>query len=127
MEGWRGLLGFTILLSFHGPIGLIAAISYRASLLDLVSFFLSFWAFTACYFCIVSLLSFLGSARYYFLLGWSIRPYLFLSFFSEFCGPLARPIAYQSLSFISSLLVIGLFCCWTPFALPCVYAYVCFY
>jgi len=114
MEGWRGLLRFTILLSLHGPIGLSVAISCRVGLLGLVSFFLSFWGFAARYFFVLFLL-FLGPVGLSTVIFYQSGPLGFISFFLGFCGPFALTFAYQSLSFISSLLVTRLFCYWAPF------------
>lgn len=80
MEGWHGLLGLNILLSFHGPVGLLAAISCRACLLGLVPFFLSFQAFAARYSYFVSLLSFLVPVAYVLLFQTRLA-YCALSFF----------------------------------------------
>lgn len=80
MEGWHGLLGLNILLSFHGPVGLLAAISCRACLLGLVPFFLSFQAFAARYSYFVSLLSFLVPVAYILLFQTRLA-YCALSFF----------------------------------------------
>ena len=114
MKGWCGLLGFTILLSLHGPIGLSVAISCRAGLLGLISFFLSFRGFAARYF-FVLLLSFLGPVGLSTIIFYQSGPLGLISFFSSFYGPFTLTIAYQSLSFISSLLVTRLFCCWASF------------
>lgn len=92
MEGWHGLLELNILLSFHGPVGLLAAISCRACLLGLVPFFLSFQAFAARYSYFVSLLSFLVPVAYVLLFQTrlaycALSFFLFLFFFPGFCGP----------------------------------------
>lgn len=107
MEGWHGLLGFTILLSLRGPIGLSIAISYWALFPSFFLFRVLRPVISLFYFC-----HFLGLPTVIF---YQSGPLGLISLFSGFCGPFALTIAYPSLSFISSLLVTRLFCYWAPF------------